>query len=51
VVTVEVNGIPETFDSIDEKFEFLDALYIELIDLAEKLNETSISFIVKRTYH
>jgi len=51
VVTVEIKGVPETFDSIMDKYEFLLELYADLLELADKLNEDKINFIVDRTYH
>ena len=51
MVTVEIKGVPESFESIDDKFDFLDELYKQLIDLAEQLDETRITFIVDRVYH
>jgi hypothetical protein len=51
VVTVEIKGVPETFDSIMDKYEFLIELYADLLELADKLNEDKINFIVDRTYH
>lgn len=51
MVVVEIKGVPESFDSIEDKFDFLDGLYQQLIDLAEQLNETSISFVAYRVYH
>jgi hypothetical protein len=51
VVTVEIKGVPEAFDSIMDKYEFLLELYADLLELADKLNEDKINFIVDRTYH
>jgi hypothetical protein len=51
VVTVEIKGVPEAFDSIMDKYEFLLELYADLLELADKLNETNINFVVDRTYH
>jgi hypothetical protein len=51
VITVEIKGVPETFDSIMDKYEFLLELYADLLELADKLNEDKINFIVDRTYH
>lgn len=51
MVTVEINGVPESFSSLDEKLDFLDYLYPQLIDLADSLGTTTVTFIVKRTYH
>lgn len=51
MVVVEIKGIPETFDSIVDKYEFLLGLYADLLDIAEQVGETDINFIVDRTYH
>lgn len=51
MITVEIKGVPETFDSIMDKYEFLLELYADLLELADKLNEDKINFIVDRTYH
>jgi len=50
-VTVEIKGVPEVFDSITDKYEFLQALYTDLLELAEQISETDINFIVDRIYH
>lgn len=51
MVVVEIKGVPEVFDSITDKYEFLLGLYKDLLDLAEELEQTDINFIVDRTYH
>lgn len=51
MVTVEIKGVPEAFDSIVDKYEFLLELYTELLDLSYRLNEDNINFIVDRIYH
>lgn len=51
MVTVEIKGVPETFDSIVDKYEFLLDLYAELLELANRLDQDNINFIVDRTYH
>jgi hypothetical protein len=51
MVTVEIKGVPETFDSIVDKYEFLIELYADLLELADRLNQNNINFIVDRTYH
>jgi hypothetical protein len=51
VITVEIKGVPEAFDSIVDKYEFLLELYTELLDLSYRLDEDYINFIVDRTYH
>ena len=51
MVIVEIKGVPEVFDSIVDKYEFLSELYKDLLDLAEEVNQTDINFIVDRTYH
>ena len=51
MVTVEIKGVPETFDSIVDKYEFLIELYADLLELADRLNQDNINFIVDRTYH
>lgn len=50
-MTVEIKGVPEAFDSIVDKYEFLLELYADLLELADRLNEDNINFIVDRTYH
>ena len=51
MVTVEIKGVPEAFDSIVDKYEFLLQLYADLLELADSLNQDNINFIVDRTYH
>lgn len=51
MVVVEIKGVPEAFDSIMDKYEFLLELYTELLDLSYRLNEDNINFIVDRIYH
>jgi hypothetical protein len=51
VILVEIKGVPEVFDSIMDKYEFLLGLYADLLDLAEEVGETDINFIVDRIYH
>lgn len=51
MVTVEIKGVPEAFDSIMDKYEFLLQLYTELLEVADRLDEDNINFIVDRTYH
>lgn len=51
MITVEIKGVPEAFDSIMDKYEFLLELYADLLELADRLNENNINFIVDRTYH
>lgn len=51
MVTVEIKGVPETFNSIVDKYEFLIELYADLLKLADRLNKNNINFIVDRTYH
>ena len=51
MITVEIKGVPEAFDSIMDKYEFLIELYADLLELADRLNEDNINFIVDRTYH
>lgn len=51
MVTVEIKGVPESFDSIMDKYDFLLDLYADLLYLAEEINETDINFIVDRIYH
>lgn len=51
MVTVEIKGVPESFDSIMDKYEFLLQLYTDLLELADRLDEDNINFIVDRTYH
>lgn len=50
-MTVEIKGVPEDFDSIVDKYEFLLELYADLLELADRLNEDNINFIVDRIYH
>ena len=51
MIYVEIKGVPEVFDSIMDKYEFLLDLYADLLDLAEELEQTDINFILDRTYH
>lgn len=51
MIVVEIKGVPEVFDSIVDKYEFLLGLYADLLDLAEELNQLDINFITDRTYH
>lgn len=51
MITVEIKGIPEVFDSIVDKYDFLMDLYADLLNLAEELGEENINFITDRTYH
>lgn len=51
MVTVEIKGVPEAFDSIMDKYEFLLQLYADLLELSDRLDEDYINFIVDRTYH
>lgn len=51
MVVVEIKGVPEAFDSIMDKYEFLLELYADLLELADRLNEDNINFIVDRIYH
>ena len=34
-----------------DKYEFLIQLYADLLELADRLNQDNINFIVDRTYH
>lgn len=51
MVTVEIKGVPEAFDSIVDKYEFLLELYADLLDLADEVDDNHINFIVDRIYH
>lgn len=51
MVTVEIKGVPEVFDSIVDKYEFLLDLYQELLALSDRVDSDTISFIADRTYH
>lgn len=51
MVTVEIKGVPEAFDSIMDKYEFLLQLYTDLLELADRLDEDNINFMVDRIYH
>lgn len=51
MVVVQIKGVPETFDSITEKYEFLLGLYADLLELAEEIGDNDINFVVDRTYH
>lgn len=51
MVTVEIKGVPEAFDSIMDKYEFLLQLYADLLELADRLNEDNINFMMDRIYH
>jgi hypothetical protein len=45
MVVVEIKNLPKTWDSLDDKYDFLEDLYIELLNLADRLDADRIQFV------
>jgi len=45
VVIVEIKNLPKGWDSYDDKYDFLEDLYIKLLNLADKLGSNRIQFV------
>jgi hypothetical protein len=44
-MVVKIKGLQTTWDNIEHKFIYLDALYVQLLDLADELETNKIDFI------
>jgi hypothetical protein len=51
-MVIEIKGLPEKFDSLHDKWDFLTEFYQELLALSDRLDTDTISFIgEQKTLH
>ncbi len=49
---VEIKGVQLSWDSLDDKYDYLESLYPMLLDLADQLDADRIQFFGElKTYH
>ena len=45
MVVVEIKNLPKQWDSFDDKYDFLEDFYKQLLDLSDRLDADRIQFV------